>query len=368
MSRGLRRPALIAGIVLMVALTIGSLALPLGNAHVSPAASLKTGSTHVAAPSPQAANVSVVYSTTLLRYTQLPVTAHFNVTVSGATISPTNLSVYVLVEDVSAKVFCSSWSLNSSVPGSGTTAPFSYVINASNLAPALANAKCNLLADTAGFVAVANVTATNQSSAEITAFLLGLEPTTSGFLSPSGTTFGTGNITFVAYASGQFISGVTLDIVTGGTIVFHQVLLASANYTNQFIPVVWTAAAAGTYTASLVLANNYGAPVYNNISLTITSPGSTTITTRSWNNSTLIPGISGPIAGTLLLVVGMIVGMIAALAVGRWMMAPKQAPAPQAWSGTQPGAKAPNTCPTCGASFPTAEELAAHSKSEHGMG
>jgi len=57
--------------------------------------------------------------------------------------------------------------------------------------------------------------------------------------------------------------------------------------------------------------------------------------------------------------------MIVAFLLGRAVTSRAPAQPAQAWSGTT--APAANTCSTCGRSFATPEELAAHAKSEHGM-
>lgn len=350
------------GILVTVALV--AMALPGTGTYAGAATPLGTGMSPSAAP-----NVTVAYSTQLPTYTPLNTSVYFNVTVNGAAITNTTLAVYVVVVDVTNAVSCGSINLNSTVTTTtSATEAFSFGINTTNLATSLANVNCDLYADTIGFVATGNVTGTNQSSAEATTHILGLEPLATGLISPAGSSFGVGNITFLAYASGQYISGIVLEVVQGSTVVFHSILIPSSSYAGQYDPVVWSALSAGTYTVSLGVSTFYSTvPIYQNSTINVTSPPLTTVTKSSWSNSTLIPGMSGPVAGTVLLVVGLIVGMISALVIGRWMMAPKGAAAPQAWSGT--GAeKAPNTCPTCGASFGTAEELSSHAKSEHGMG
>ncbi|HXQ94334.1 MAG TPA: hypothetical protein VN864_04100, partial [Thermoplasmata archaeon] len=64
----------------------------------------------------------------------------------------------------------------------------------------------------------------------------------------------------------------------------------------------------------------------------------------------------------LLLVVGLIIGMIVALALGRAMWGtPKTTPA-QAWQS-----KPTNECSVCHQTFATDAELKEHQKSAHGM-
>ncbi|MGC2204768.1 MAG: hypothetical protein WA719_02435 [Thermoplasmata archaeon] len=295
----------------------------------------------------------------------------FTVPVSTAT---TSLAVNVV--DITAGAACGWFS----VPVVNGQSSYSFGVNQTTLSGSLNNTACNLAADTIGFTAYVNVTgtfapldSTNSTAASTVStnlLLTGVpgEATNATLLSPGSTTLGLGNVTFVVSATGQFISSVKLQVLLGTTIVLNSVLLAAPAWPGQYQPVTWSPAAAGAYTTSIQVVNAYGAPTYVNSSLTIVNTG-VTKTTTTYYNQTAFGGLSPQVAGTILLVVGLIIGMIVALLVAASVQRSK-APqaAPQAWSGdsktTTPGA---NTCSVCGQSFPSAEELQAHAKAEHGM-
>jgi hypothetical protein len=100
----------------------------------------------------------------------------------------------------------------------------------------------------------------------------------------------------------------------------------------------------------------------------------------------VIPGLSGASAGTLLLLVGLIIGMIVAFVLGRAVWGGRSSTTPpQQWQGKEgegaaagagagagaggggAAAAGTNVCSVCGKSFATPEELSAHASSEHGM-
>jgi len=361
----------ILGLGLLSFVAVGLIAAPVGAAaveHFAPANSSATEkATSIAATGPP--SIELTYTTLPPPFTVVPFNLTISVSVINATISPTNMSLWATIYDVTNEFPCSVVSLNSSVATGVST--YTLDVNATNLAPAIANPGCNPYADKMGFIAGATITnsvTTNGSSTEVSTYLNGLQPTVVGLLSPLTAETGLGNVTFLAFASGQFISGLSIAVSLNSTVVFHAVLLQSSNYSGQYTPVVWDAASAGAYKFSLALTTTYGNDTYYNGTLTITSPGSTTITvttqTSTWHNQTLIPGVSPAVGGTILMVIGLLVGIIAALLIGRSMANTSAKPAPaQQWSGE---AKA-NTCSVCGQSFGSAEELAAHQKSEHGM-
>jgi hypothetical protein len=369
MVRGVRRLAWIFGLGLLATLVVVGLAVaPVGMASVEHFTPAEGRADVSGGPS-----VGVRYTTQPLPFLTVPFNLSFAVSTVNATISPTNLSLWVVIYDVTNEIACDNMSLNSSV-ATGVSS-YTFAVNETTLANSLANPVCNLLADKVGFIATANITnsvGSNQSAAEVSTSLLGLEPTVAGLLSPIATEMGTGNVTFVAFATGQYITGVTLNVAnaTSGTIVFHSVLLASANFSGLYNSVVWKATGNGNYQWSLALSLANGNTTYQNGTFTIASgSSSTTITTSTtisnYHNQTLIPGVSPAVGGTLLMVIGLLIGIIAALLVGRSMASSSRTQPAQQWSGEQP--PKPNTCSVCGQSFGSAEELAAHSKAEHGV-
>ena len=307
-------------------------------------------------------------------YSPIPFNLTYSIAVTGVPINVATVTMAVDVIDITQAVSC-GWL---SIPTVNSVSSYTFGVNATNLAGAMANPGCNFAADVIGFTTFLNVTgtfppwlATNSSqTATVSAYLLGIVPTTAALLSPTSTTLGLGNVTFVVGVTGQFITGVTLKVLLGTTVVLNSALLGSATYPGQYNPVTWSPAAAGSYTTSIVLSNSYGAPTYVNGTLTLVSSG-VVQTTTTWYNQTAFGGLSPQVAGTILLVVGLIVGMLVALLVAASVARSKTPPAaPQAWTGeSKPGATpgGANTCSVCGQSFATAEELQAHSKSEHGV-
>ncbi|MGC2359252.1 MAG: hypothetical protein WA691_02970 [Thermoplasmata archaeon] len=309
-------------------------------------------------------------------YSPIPFSLNFTIAVTSVPINVNDVAISVDVVDITQAVLCGPIP----VPTVNLTTTYTVAINATTLAGPMANTACNFAADQIGFTATVVVTgafapwySTNSSAAAtVSTFLLGIEPTNASFLSPTSSYLGLGNITFVVSASGQFITGVTLQILSGTTIVLNSVLLGTTGVPGQYNPVQWDPAAGGTYTTALVLSNSYGAPTYINGTLTLVVSG-VTKTTTTFYNQTAFGGLSPKEAGTILLVVGLIIGMLVALLVAASVQRSKTAPAaPQAWTGeskttTTTTPEATNTCSVCGQSFPTAEELQAHSKAEHGM-
>ncbi len=188
-----------------------------------------------------------------------------------------------------------------------------------------------------------------------------------------------GNVTVSVTYSGSFISGVLLDIYSPtGALVFAQ------SFTSSGQNATWLATSPGTYTAAVIVTTAYTTPQYFNASLTIAKVPKIYVNSTQYTNSTLIPGLSAAGAGTLLLVIGLIIGMIVALLLGRAVWGGRQAPqSPQPWesqgaagaagaaggaaAGSTTGAGGTNVCSVCGKAFGSPEELAAHQKSEHGM-
>jgi len=164
--------------------------------------------------------------------------------------------------------------------------------------------------------------------------------------------------------TGQYVGRVQLSIYNPTA---TAVILSKNLAWNGTTPTVynWVETIAATYPYTLSVETGYG---LFNTSGSIVVPLASYVYTNetSWTNSTFITGLSAGASGTLLLVVGLIVGMIVAIVVGRRVWGgPKPAGPAQPWSPKTEGAT--NQCSVCGQSFATPEELAAHSKSEHGM-
>ncbi len=192
-----------------------------------------------------------------------------------------------------------------------------------------------------------------------------------------GANISPGNVTVSVTWAGSFVATVVLDIYSPtGALVFSQ-SFSSASGLNA----TWVVTSPGTYTATIIVGTAYEAPQYFNATLTVNKEQRIYVNSTSYENSTLIPGLSAAAAGTLLLVVGLLIGMVVAFLLGRAVWGGRQNPqSPQPWESATAGGAAggaaagstaagggTNVCPVCGKSFATPEELHAHEKSEHGM-
>jgi hypothetical protein len=276
-----------------------------------------------------------------------PYDLNFTISVTNGTITAATTSVVVSVVDatIPAPIYNYSLAVNP-----GQTA-YTFPITESELT--LCNASfwipgtgpntqygaylpvCPSTAPTDDFYFTVNVTengiggATNGSlstffASEGPAFFIGT-PATITLLSPSGTTLPTGNVTFVTFYAGDFVSGANLTVFSGTVTVFHALM----TQLSAGVPAVatWTATAAGTYSVVVSMTRTSGPPVYANSTLTILSSAGTLVYQNSstYHNVTLLGSLSPAVAGTILLLVGLIVGMIVALLVGRMM-----------WGGSKP--------------------------------
>lgn len=180
-----------------------------------------------------------------------------------------------------------------------------------------------------------------------------------------------GNVTVSVSSAGTFVEAVVLDIYSStNAIVYSQSFPAASSGVNA----TWVVTAPGTYKASIVVTTAYPNPTsiitYYNSTLTVSAVPQVTKTTTNTTTETLISGLSPASAGTLLLIIGLVIGMIVAFILGRAVYAGgREVAPPQQWQGQPPegAGAAPNSCSVCGKSFSTPEELAAHGKSEHGM-
>ncbi len=194
-------------------------------------------------------------------------------------------------------------------------------------------------------------------------------------LPPTSPIVGLGTVKFWSNYTGQYISAATLTIYTAGG---PHTPIFSSNIASK--ETTWLAGSAGIFLVQVTVTTNYTLfTTFLNFSV-VPYLGAVTINTSSYHNESLFGGLKPAVAGTILLLVGLIVGLIVALVLGRLIWG-GQGPAapPQAWQQTggaggkeggpsgPSGPAAANTCSVCGQSFATPEELAAHSKSEHGM-
>jgi hypothetical protein len=327
--------------------------------------------------------VSVSISPTLPAYVPTPYTQNFSIAVSNAPINPSTTTITVNIVDLTIKADGSDIVSSTAVAvGLGQTL-YSFSVDPSTLTctdPAcLAYSAQGLTpspTDLYGVVITAVVDGrslpTNGSLASGTAsasFYAIEVPLSARLVAPNpGVIIPPGNVTVTVVYEGSFVSAVALDIYSStGALVF------SVSFPSSGANATWVVTAPGTYTASVVVSTAYTPNThYFNATLTISKTATNRVNTTSYSNGSIIPGLSPAAGGTLLLAIGLILGMIAAFLVGRAISGGRGAPtAPQPWQGkpgegVPPGAGA-NTCNVCGKSFSTPEELAAHGKSEHGM-
>jgi hypothetical protein len=184
-------------------------------------------------------------------------------------------------------------------------------------------------------------------------------------LNPS-TSVSTGNVSFTAYYTAQYVQSVEIIVSAPTTpVVLFNASLAWASPTLP-TTAVWYAANPGVYPWVLTLVTSYGVLSIHGDLTVISSGGTVYQNTTVYSNGSLFKGLNAGASGTILLVVGLIIGMIVALLLARSMMAtPKSAPA-QAWQQQSTSTPA-NQCSVCNRSFATPEELKEHAKTEHGI-
>ena len=358
--------ALILVFSLVIGVGLAYASHPLATSHTIPAAHEQrlAGTTHQS-PRPLAGptTVTVLETNTLKAYSIAPFFVNFTIAATNATIGVGTTWVWVTVKDVTASSKFVVIDLNSTVANGKTSYQASVNVTTLGCGP-----KCaNLPPDAFGFIATAQVwngTANTTGSAVQTSFIVTILPSGTLIAPGPGIGVGTGNVSISAIYSGQFVASVVATVFSptnASAIVFQ----ASMLYLNN-LPVVatWTVSVPGTYPVSLQITTPY-TTVYVNGTVTVSQSGGIVYSnTTTYHNSSLIPGLSPAVGGTILLVVGLIIGMIVALALGRMMWGqPRPSPA-QPWTEQ----KAANQCSVCGKSFNTEEELKDHAKTEHGMG
>ncbi len=343
---------------------VAPLGLLPGNYNVSAVGSDGVPDNATAVFTVPATGVSVAWDTGVGTYTVLPYELAFTVSVINANISTFSTQLWLNISDSATATTCVTNSLSDLVVNTaGSSEIFALVVDTSYFTN-VTKACPNFLSDPGTMTISATVdNATNgvasASASEGSSFVLST-PTSLLMVSPTAGQAST--YTLEAIYTAQYVGKVQLSIFTptGG-------LAFSTNLRwNGTTPVTatWLEAAAGLYPYTLAVFTAFG--TYSSTgSVAISGASPVYYNSTQWANTSFIPGLSSGAAGTILLVVGLIIGMIVALVVGRLVWGgPKAAGPAQPWS-QKPAAT--NTCSVCGQSFTTPEELAAHSKSEHGM-
>ncbi|MCI4345069.1 MAG: hypothetical protein L3J87_05545 [Thermoplasmata archaeon] len=363
------------------------------NTSVAPA----TGNATTAVSLLSVLNVRVGLANTLSLYETVPFNITFNVTVSGngavpihydassAALTTTTLSVearYIVSGCGSVLGFggpCPSVSNVSVTPINGTGSYTVTIDDAFLLAGGFggaSSASALPAQDPYQVIAWATLQNTTTPTAEPRTgaaahnqYLI-LHPLTGSVLSPAAnSTISTGNVSISVGYGGDYITGANVTVTSAtGTLVFsNSVAQGGTGFRAATTAVPWVVTAPGTYTITLTVTTiPGGASGTLSVKETVTvvpAGGIVYQNSSSYVNQSVIPGLSGAAGGALLIVIGLIVGMIVALALGRMMWGgAKPAPA-QPWTGTGN----PNECPVCHQTFPSEEAMKEHSKSAHGM-
>ncbi len=183
-----------------------------------------------------------------------------------------------------------------------------------------------------------------------------------------------GNVTVVASYSGDWISAVNISIYNSAKILVYGAILTSLLVGNLTVTALapWLVVDSGTYTSSITLDTAYGTTTWFNSSFEVAKavgPASVVyVNSTNYDNSTgassqIISGWTPGETASLLLVVGIIIGLIVALVLGRMMWGTPPAGPAQPWSGS----KSATECSVCHQSFATEEEMKEHQKTAHGM-
>jgi len=324
-------------------------------------------------------NTVVTQETPLTTYTQLPAVFQFSLSTTNASILTTNSQLWLNITDFTTSTVCDSFSLDSAiynvsgaqvwyrtVPDWGTTAAATWALTLT--AGMIVNTtacpnfdKDPMIVTVAGVVTDPMNGTSSSAPTQETSFVY-VTPTS--MLHASNTPAAPTTFTIYANYTAQYVGRVQLSVYNpvNGLVTFSANLAWTGTTPTT---VTWIETVAGAYPYTLSVYTAVG--VYNTSGvLNVLPSGSTYYNSTTWVNSTLISGLSSSAAGTILLIVGLLIGMIVAMVVGRMVWGgPKTVPPAQPWA-QQPAAAA-NTCSVCGKSFGTPEELAAHSKSEHGM-
>jgi len=394
------RPALVKryGTLATVALLVLSVAVMgmAGSASLARASGTSHGlATHAAAtplavhpaparhatPAVGPVSVAVTITNAPKTYIVLPYTLSWDVAVTNGSVSPSTTWMSVTVLDINNAGTCVSvyfgvapcpTVVNLSANSSIATGVTSYSLTITNTGITSANYNGGVLpADQFQILVwvtanngVSNLTFGGQEQAFIVPFL-----PSGGFVAPlAGAALSTGNVTLGVNYTGNYISGATLTIYQGtgttGKVVYTQGVFQPGTGPRVVIATVaWFVTVAGSYFEQLNITAPYGTLLLNQ-TLTVIPSGQTIYQNSSSYQNTSAPwgGTSTGEVAALLLVVGLIIGMIVALALGRAMWGtPKTTPA-QAWQS-----KPTNECSVCHQTFATDAELKEHQKSAHGM-
>jgi hypothetical protein len=354
----------------------GGISLATAPSHGAPVAAVHPDA-------PNATSLTVTVTGTPRPYSYLPTAVNFSIAVTVVnntfTVSTTNTNgTLFLVNELTEATFVSI-----PVPIANGTNDYSMPLNWVTLGCASATtcaATLGTIAYSVRLYVAVDATADNGTTANTDGMgavasvaFISYTPNFGGF---GGTNVTAGNISVTVVYSAQYVTLVTLNIYNSTGILVFTSTFANNATTGAPQTKVWYEATSGVYTTSVVGSTPF-ATFYTNASVTVvpaSSSGGGTVyqNTTVWTNTsggtsaTGYFGLSAPVSGTLFLLIGLIVGILAALVAARMMMSEPPSKPAQPWTDKK-GGDATNTCSVCGKSFGSADELAAHAKSEHGM-
>jgi hypothetical protein len=306
---------------------------------------------------PTVVTVTPSKATPITGFIKVPYNLNFTIAVTNGTITAANTVVTVTVMDPSLPYGPAAISASTVMAVADSQTAYTYPITSSTTTcttPALYDGTgapvCVFSAPTDPFYFTISVTEngigapTNGSVASYSvnvgpAFFVTISPSLT-LLAPRGfpgpTTLSTGNVTFTTLYSGQFISSVTLT-VTSGTVTVFTALMTQV-VAGVPVTAVWPATVPGVYSLSIKLLRTSGPPIYTNETLNLIQSGGGLVhqNSTSWHNVTLLGSLAPAVAGTILLVVGLLVGMIVALLAGRMVWGGAKKEPPQAWTPAAP--------------------------------
>ena len=366
------------GILLALMASIGVAGLSLSMATVGHGGSYQSrGAPAMVAPSVGPVSAQVTITNAPAAYVLLPAAVTWSVNVTNGSIAPGSTWMSVGINDVTSSGRCvqrdncplvANLSATDLV-ASGVTS-YSYTLTAANLTAGGYNGGV-LPSDQFQiqvYVTINNTVSNSTFRAAIERFIVPAPPV-GGFVAPlPGGALSTGNVTVGINYTGSYVNGATVTIYQGtdakGALVYSQGVFVPG--VGQHIVIansVWYVSQPGSYFAVLNITTPYGYYLFTS-AWTVVPAGLTVYqNASSYQNASIIPGLSPAVGGTVLLVVGLLVGMIVALALGRAMWGGAKPAAAQPWQAKS----ATNECSVCHQTFATEAELKEHSKSAHGM-
>lgn len=181
-----------------------------------------------------------------------------------------------------------------------------------------------------------------------------------------------GNVTISAEYTGDFATSANVTVWSASGSLVDVAGIFSPGLGSHAGSFVWVATTAGTYTIVVSVVTPYSGVTTATEAITITpaatvqGPQTIWYNTTDYVNSSVtktqgVFGLGPGVGAAILLVVGAVVGLVVAMVLGRMMWGSGGASPAQPWKAKG------NECSICHQSFDSAEQLAEHSKSAHGM-